>query len=163
MFCDKLLLAASGSFFSPLAGSFSSVKVPSKRHTWLVFPALTTLTTTSTITALQIVTKVKNSKKQQHTVTTAMVTPNPFVVSDEILGKISTAAASPLSDKDGNSSSISPKIVLFSKLLPIPVAKQSINPDDLKDWADQMEVELTVPPPVSGAADDGVWKNVNGH
>ncbi|KAG9303761.1 hypothetical protein G9A89_018658 [Geosiphon pyriformis] len=49
--------------------------------------------------------KAKNSKKQQQTVTTAMVIPNSFVIPDEILGKISTAAASPLSDMDGNSSS----------------------------------------------------------
>ncbi|KAG9289227.1 hypothetical protein G9A89_022537 [Geosiphon pyriformis] len=35
-------------------------------------------------------TKAKNSKKQQQTVTTAIVTPNFFVVPDEILDKIST-------------------------------------------------------------------------
>ncbi|KAG9303749.1 hypothetical protein G9A89_018646 [Geosiphon pyriformis] len=87
--------------------------------------------------------KVKNSKKQQQAVTTAMVTLNPFVVPDEILGKISIAAASSLPDMDGNSSSTSPKMV----------AKLSINSDDLKDWADQMEMESTVPPPVSGAID----------
>ncbi|KAG9301535.1 hypothetical protein G9A89_008387 [Geosiphon pyriformis] len=177
---NKLPLAASGSFSSPLAGSSFPVKVPSKRHTWvspsvvsttskspkifnnrpvnkLVFPALTTLTTTSTTTASQMATKVKNSKKQQQTVTTAMVTPNPFVVLDEIFGRIFTAAASSLPDMDGNSSGTSPKmgqnqplamlpdVVLSSRLSPIPVAKQSINPDDLKDWADQMEMESTVP------------------
>ncbi|KAG9303083.1 hypothetical protein G9A89_005041 [Geosiphon pyriformis] len=75
---------------------------------------------------------------------------------------------------DGNNSSTSSKIgqdqplavlsdVVFSgKLLPIPVAKQSINPDDLKDWADQMEMELIVPSPVPGAADSSAWENVNG-
>ncbi|KAG9301584.1 hypothetical protein G9A89_016654 [Geosiphon pyriformis] len=84
-----------------------------------------------------------------------MVTLNPFVVPDEIFSKIFTAAASPISDMDGNSSSISPKmgqdqplavlpdVVLSSRSSPIPVAKQSINPDDLKDWADQMEMEST--------------------
>ncbi|KAG9300859.1 hypothetical protein G9A89_004489 [Geosiphon pyriformis] len=81
---EKLLLAASGLFSS-------LVKVSSKKHTWvsssvvstisknpkifnnrpvnkLVFPAFTTPTITST----------------QQAVTTAMVTPNPFVVPDEI-------------------------------------------------------------------------------
>ncbi|KAG9305524.1 hypothetical protein G9A89_003587 [Geosiphon pyriformis] len=194
---EKLPLAASGSFSSPLAGSSSPVKVPSKRHTWvspsvvsttskspkifnnrpvnkLVFSALTILTTTSIITTSQMVTKAKNSKKQQQAVATVMVTLNPFVVPDEIFSKISTAAASPLPDMDGNSSSTSPKIgqdqplavlpdvVLSSRSLPISVAKQSINPDDFKDWADQMEMESTVLPPVSGAADGSAWENVNG-
>ncbi|KAG9299311.1 hypothetical protein G9A89_013959 [Geosiphon pyriformis] len=147
---EKLPLVASGSFSLPLAGSSSPVKVPSKRHTWinpsvvsttskspkifnnrpvnkLVFPALTTPTTTSTTTTSQMAVKAKNSKKQQQTVTTAMVTPNLFVVSDEIF-----------------------------------VAKQSINPNDLKDWADQMEMESTVTLPVSGTADGGAWENVYG-
>ncbi|KAG9294823.1 hypothetical protein G9A89_008515 [Geosiphon pyriformis] len=180
---NKLPLAASGSFSSPLASSSSPVKVFSKRHTWvspsvvsttsksprifnnrpvnkLVFPALTTPTITSTTTASQMAVKAKNSKKQQQAVATAMVTPNPFVVLDEIFSKISTAAASLIPDMDGNSSGTSPKmgqdqllavlsdVVLSSRLLPIPVAKQFINLDDLKDWADQMEMEST---------------NVNGH
>ncbi|KAG9302215.1 hypothetical protein G9A89_020649 [Geosiphon pyriformis] len=159
----------------------SPVKVPSKRHTQvspsvvsttskspkifnnrpvnkLVFPAFTTPTTTSTTTTSQMAAKAKNPKKQQQAVTTAIVTLNPFVIPDEIFGKISTAAASPLPNMDGNSSSTSPKmgqdqplavlpdVVLSSRSLPIPVAKQSINPDNLKDWADQMEMESTVPP-----------------
>ncbi|KAG9301532.1 hypothetical protein G9A89_008384 [Geosiphon pyriformis] len=89
---------------------------------------------------------------------TAMVTPNPFVVPDEIFGRIFTAAASSISDINGNSSSTSPKmgqnqplavlpnVVLSGRSSPIPVAKQSINPDDLKDWTDQMEMKSTVPP-----------------
>ncbi|KAG9293415.1 hypothetical protein G9A89_009139 [Geosiphon pyriformis] len=189
---NKLLLTASGSFSSPLAGSFFLVKVPSKKHIWvspsvvsttskspkifnnkpvnkLVFPALTTSTITSTTTTSQMAVKAKNSKKQQ-AVTTAMVTLNFFVVLDEIF----TAATSPLPDMDGNSSGTSPKmgqdqplavlsdVVFSSRLSPIPVAKQFINPDDLKNWTDQIEMESTVPPPVSGAADSGAWKNVNG-
>ncbi|KAG9294825.1 hypothetical protein G9A89_008517 [Geosiphon pyriformis] len=175
---DKLPLAASGSFSSPLAGSSSPVKVPSKKHTQvspsvvsttskspkifnnrpvnkLVFLVLTTSTTTSTTTTSQITAKVKNSKKQQQAVATAMITPNPFVVPDKIFSKISTAATSPLPNMDGNSSGTSPKmgqdqllavlsdVVLSSRLLPIPVAKQFINLDDLKNWADQMEMEST--------------------
>ncbi|KAG9297580.1 hypothetical protein G9A89_007655 [Geosiphon pyriformis] len=194
---DKLPLAASGLFSSHLAGSSSSVKVPSKRHTWvsfsivsttskspkifnnrlvnkLVFPALITSITTSTTTASQMAIKAKNSKKQQQTVATAMVTLNPFVVPDEIFGNIFTAVASFLPDMDGNNSSTSPKmgqdqllavlpdVVLSSRLSPIPVAKQSIDPDDLKDWTDQMDMKSTVSLPVSGTANGGAWKNVNG-
>ncbi|KAG9292553.1 hypothetical protein G9A89_006924 [Geosiphon pyriformis] len=184
---NKLPLTASGSFSSLLAGSSSLVKVLSKKHTRvspsvvstiskspkifnnrpvnkLVFPALTTLTTTSTTTASQMAAKAKNPKKQQQAVTTAMVTPNPFVVPDEIFSKISTVAASPIPDMDGNSSNTSPKlgqdqplavlsdVVLSGRSSPIPVVKQSINPDDLKDWADQIEMESTVPSPVFGAS-----------
>ncbi|KAG9297394.1 hypothetical protein G9A89_009478 [Geosiphon pyriformis] len=115
------------------------------QSTKLVFSALITLITTFTTTASQTATKAKNSKKQQQTVTTAIVTPNPFVVPDEIFNKIFTAAASLLPDMDGNSSSMSsklgqdqplavlPNVVLFGKSLPIPVAKQPINPDDFKN------------------------------
>ncbi|KAG9297649.1 hypothetical protein G9A89_011164 [Geosiphon pyriformis] len=162
---EKLPLAASGSFFSHLAGSFFPVKVLSKRHTWispsvvsitskspkifnnrpvnkLVFSVLTTPITTSTATALQMAVKAKNSKKQQQAVTTAM-----------ILGKISTAAASPLPDMDGNSNSLSPNmkqdqllavlpdVIIFGRFSPAMKAKQSIISDDLKDWVDQMEME----------------------
>ncbi|KAG9292557.1 hypothetical protein G9A89_006928 [Geosiphon pyriformis] len=118
--------------------------------------------------------KAKNPKKQQQAVTTAMVTPNPFVVPDEIFGKISTAAASPIPDMNGNSSGTSskmsqdqplavlPDMVLSGRSSPIPVAKQSINPDDFKDWADQMKMETTVLFPVSGTTNASTWENVNG-
>ncbi|KAG9292566.1 hypothetical protein G9A89_006937 [Geosiphon pyriformis] len=180
---NKLFLAASGSFSFPVKVlskkhtrvSLSVVSTTSKSPkifnnrpvNKLVFLALTTPTITSTTTASQMAAKAKNSKKQQQTVTTTMVTPNPFVVPDEIFSKISTVAASPIPDIDGNSSGTFPKmgqdqplavlpdVVLSSRSSPIPVAKQSINPDDLKDWADQMEMESTVPLPVS--------VNVNGH
>ncbi|KAG9294830.1 hypothetical protein G9A89_008522 [Geosiphon pyriformis] len=173
------------------------VKVPSKRHTQvnssvvstiskspklfnnkpvnkLVFLVLiTTTTSTTTITALQIATKAKNSKKPQQIVTTAMVTPNPFVVPDKILEKISTAAVSSFPNMDDNSNGTSHKIkkdkpqaVLFDKVLSgrfssVIEAKQFIILDNLKDWADQMEMESTVSPPVFGTADGGAWKNVN--
>ncbi|KAG9289242.1 hypothetical protein G9A89_022552 [Geosiphon pyriformis] len=124
---------ASDSFSSSLASSSSLVKVPSKKHIWispsvvfttsksqkifnnkpvnkLVFSALTTFTITTTITASQMAMKAKNSKKQQQAVTTAMVTPNPFVVSDKIFGKIFIAAVSFFTDMDGNSSGTSSKM-----------------------------------------------------
>ncbi|KAG9298720.1 hypothetical protein G9A89_012788 [Geosiphon pyriformis] len=179
---EKLSLAASGSFFLLLASSFSSVKVPSKRYTQissnivstiskspkifnnrpvnkLVFPTLTistttttaittatttTTTTTTTITtASQMAVKAKNSKKQQQTVVTAMVIPNPFVIPDEIF------AAAYLQDQ---LLAMLPNVVLPSRSLPIPVAKQSIISDNFKDWADQIKMESTISSPVSGAA-----------
>ncbi|KAG9297645.1 hypothetical protein G9A89_011160 [Geosiphon pyriformis] len=165
---EKLSLVASGLFFSPLAGNSSPVKVPLKRHTWvspsivsttskspkifnnrpvnkLVFPALTTPTTTSTTTASQMATKAKNSKKQQQAVTTAMVTLNSFVVPDEILGKISTVAASPLPDMDGNSNSSSPNMKQDQPLAVLP---------------DVMEMESFTPLPVSGVANGSTWMNI---
>ncbi|KAG9303233.1 hypothetical protein G9A89_013559 [Geosiphon pyriformis] len=118
--------------------------------------------------------KAKNSKKHQQAGTTAMVTLNPFVVSDEILGKISTAAASSLPNMDGNSNSstpnmkqdqplaVLPDVVIFSRFSSAMEAKQSIILDDLKDWADQMEMESSTPLPVFGIADGSAWMNVNG-
>ncbi|KAG9293566.1 hypothetical protein G9A89_005569 [Geosiphon pyriformis] len=161
---NKLPLVASGSFSLPLAGSSSSVKVPSKRHTQvspsvvstiskspkifnnrpvnkLVFSALTTPTTTSTITASQMAVKAKNSKKQQQAVTTAMITPNLFMVPDEIFSKISTAAASPLPDMDGNSSSTSPKMGQDQPLAVLPDVVLSSRSSPIP--ADQMKMEST--------------------
>ncbi|KAG9301620.1 hypothetical protein G9A89_016690 [Geosiphon pyriformis] len=159
---NKLPLAASDSFSSPLAGSSFSVKVSFKRHTRvspsvvsttskspkifnnrpvnkLVFPAFITFTTTTTTTALQMATKAKNSKKQQQAVTTAMVTLNSFVILDEILDKISIATASPLLDMDSNSSGTSPKIgqnqllaVLPDVLLPGCIGLKSVSQDAIK-------------------------------
>ncbi|KAG9299088.1 hypothetical protein G9A89_020401 [Geosiphon pyriformis] len=103
--------------------------------------------------------KVKNSKKQQQAVTTAMVIPNSFVIPNKILDKIFTAAASSLSDMNNNNSSTSFKmgqnqplamlfdIVLSSRSLPIPEAQQFIISNNLKDWTDQIEIESTAPPP----------------
>ncbi|KAG9306093.1 hypothetical protein G9A89_015997 [Geosiphon pyriformis] len=172
---EKLLLVASDLFSSPLASSFFSVKIsPSVVFTAfkspkifnnrpvnkLVFLALTTPITTSITTALQMAMKAKNFKKQQQTLTTALITSNSFVVLDEIFSKISTAAASPLLDMDGNSSGIFskmgqdqllavlPDVVLSGRLSPIPT--------------DQMEMESTVSPSVSGAADGSAWENSAG-
>ncbi|KAG9306094.1 hypothetical protein G9A89_015998 [Geosiphon pyriformis] len=109
---------------------FFSVKVFLKRHTWvslsvsitskspkifnnrpvnkLVFPALTTSITITT--ASQIAKKAKKSKKQQQAFATVLVTPNLFVVPNEILGKIFTALVSLFSDMDDNSNGTSFKM-----------------------------------------------------
>ncbi|KAG9294824.1 hypothetical protein G9A89_008516 [Geosiphon pyriformis] len=98
----------------------------------------------------------------QQTVAIAMVTLNPFVVSDEILGKISITATSPLPDMNSNSNGstpntkqdqplvVLPDVVISGRSSPATEAKQPIILDDLKDWADQMEMESSTPPPVSG-------------
>ncbi|KAG9306096.1 hypothetical protein G9A89_016000 [Geosiphon pyriformis] len=102
--CEKLFLAAFGSFFSSLAGGFSPVKIPSKRYTRispnvvsttskspkifnnrpvnkLIFSVLTTsITTTTTTSASQMAAKAKNSKKH------------------------------PLPDMNGNNNGLTPKI-----------------------------------------------------
>ncbi|KAG9286925.1 hypothetical protein G9A89_001163 [Geosiphon pyriformis] len=65
-------------------------------------------------------------------------------------------------DQD-QSLAVLPDVVLFGKLSPIPVAKQFIISDDLKDWADQMGIESTASSPVFGAANGSAWKNVNGY
>ncbi|KAG9299754.1 hypothetical protein G9A89_013114 [Geosiphon pyriformis] len=80
-----------------------------------------------------------------------MVTLNPFVVPDEIFSKISTAAASLLPDMNGNSSSTSSKMGQDQPLAVLP------------NVTDQIEIESTVFPPVSGAANGRAWKNMNGH
>ncbi|KAG9284806.1 hypothetical protein G9A89_003729 [Geosiphon pyriformis] len=174
----KLSLAASDLFSLSLIGSFSSVKVSSKRHTWvnpnvvsttfknpkifnnrpvnkLVFLAFTTSTTTTTTTtttfASQMAAKAKNSKKQQQTVTTAM-----------ILGKISTTAASPLLNMNGNSNgstlnmkqnqllAVLSDVVISSRFFSAMKAKQFIISNDLKNWANQIEIKSSTPSPVSG-------------
>ncbi|KAG9292572.1 hypothetical protein G9A89_006943 [Geosiphon pyriformis] len=90
-----------------------------------------------------------------------MVIPKSFVVLDEIFCKISIAAASSLSDMDDNSSSTSPKMDQDQPLAVL--SNVPIILDDLKNWADQMEMESSAPPPTSSAANGGVWENVNGH
>ncbi|KAG9303754.1 hypothetical protein G9A89_018651 [Geosiphon pyriformis] len=83
-----------------------------------------------------------------------MVTPNPFVVPDEIFSKISTAAAaSPIPDMYGNSSSTSSKMGQDQPLAVLPDVIGLIK------W----KWNQLSPPPVSGASDAGAWVNVSGH
>ncbi|KAG9286896.1 hypothetical protein G9A89_012446 [Geosiphon pyriformis] len=175
---NKLPLAASGSFSSPLAGSSSLVKIsPSVVSTTskspkifnnrpvnkLVFSALTTPTTTSITTALQMA----------QAITTAMITPNFFVVPDEIFGKISIAAASPILDMDDNSSGTSskigqdqplavlPNVVSSGRSLPVLEAKQfsSVESPVLGNWTDEIETDSSSPL-VSGATSGGTWETI---
>ncbi|KAG9284785.1 hypothetical protein G9A89_003708 [Geosiphon pyriformis] len=157
---DKLPLTASGSFFSALAGSSSPIKVFSKRHTWVSFSVVSTTSKSPKIFNNRPVLplpllflllllhkwsqKQKIPKKSSRQLQLLWLHQAP----DKIFNKISTAAASSLPDIDGNSSGISPKmgqdqplavlpnVVLSGRSSLIPVAKQPINLDDFKDWAD---------------------------
>ncbi|KAG9307664.1 hypothetical protein G9A89_023229 [Geosiphon pyriformis] len=145
---DKLPLVATKAIFSSLAG-FSSVKVPSKKHTWvslsiasiptkspkvfnnrpvnkLVFPSIdSTLGAVSTISSKKMIKKTKSLEKWEQSLVSVIVTPNPFVVPNEILDEISIASFSTFRSS------------------PVLEANQSspVGSLVLGNWADQMETE----------------------
>ncbi|KAG9301422.1 hypothetical protein G9A89_018094 [Geosiphon pyriformis] len=151
----KLPLVATESTFSSLTG-FSLVKVPSKRHTWvsssvastptkspkvfnnrpvnkLVFPSIdSTPGASGTISSKKMVKKTKSLEKWGQLLASAIVTLNPFVISNEILDEIFVA-----------SSDIRSLLVLEAKQSP-PVESPV-----LENWADQMETKSS-PSLVSG-------------
>ncbi|KAG9286012.1 hypothetical protein G9A89_022688 [Geosiphon pyriformis] len=120
---NKLSLVATEAIFSSLTG-FSSVKVLSKKHTW-----------------------VKQS------LVSAIVTPNSFVVPNEILDEIFIALSS-TSSKMGQDQPLAvlSNMVSFGKSSLVLETKQSLSVGSpvFKNWANQMETEL-FPPLVSGA------------
>ncbi|KAG9285915.1 hypothetical protein G9A89_013340 [Geosiphon pyriformis] len=146
---NKLPLIATEATSSSLAG-FSPVKVSLKKHTWvspsiaftltkspkvfnnrpinkLVFPFIDLIPGASnTISLKKIVKKTKSSEKWGQSLASAIVTPNPFVVPNEILDEIPIALSGTLS-------------------LPVLEAKQfpSIGLSVLENWADQIETELS--------------------
>ncbi|KAG9294705.1 hypothetical protein G9A89_008184 [Geosiphon pyriformis] len=73
---------------------------------------------------------------------------------------------------DGNSNNSTPNVkqdqllavlsdvVISSRLFPVMEAKLLIISDNLKDWADQMEMESSTPLPASGVANGGAWMNI---
>ncbi|KAG9302333.1 hypothetical protein G9A89_008825 [Geosiphon pyriformis] len=113
---NKLPLVAIKATSSFLAG-FLSVKVSSKRHTWvsssiastltkspkvfnnrlvnkLVFPSIdSTSGASSTTSSKKMVKKTKSSEKWRQSLVSAIVTPNLFVISNKILDKISIASS----------------------------------------------------------------------
>ncbi|KAG9306095.1 hypothetical protein G9A89_015999 [Geosiphon pyriformis] len=54
-------------------------------------------------------------------------------------------------------------MILSDRSLSVLEAKQFITSDDLKDWTDQIKIELTVSLLISGAANGSAWVNVNSH
>ncbi|KAG9300740.1 hypothetical protein G9A89_023538 [Geosiphon pyriformis] len=113
---EKLFLVATKSISLSLA-DFSPVKVSSKRHTWvsssvasiptkspkvfnnrpvnkLVFLSIDSTPGASGITSSKkMVKKTKSSEKWGQLLASAIVTPNPFVVPNEILNEISVVSS----------------------------------------------------------------------
>ncbi|KAG9287413.1 hypothetical protein G9A89_023785 [Geosiphon pyriformis] len=184
--CDKLPLVATEATSSSLAG-FLPVKVPSKRHIW-VSPSVASTPTKSpkvfnnrpvnklvfffidstsdafsTTSSKKIVKKTRSSEKWEQLLASAIVTLNPFVVSNEILDEISIALSGTLS-KIGQDQPLAvlPNVVFFGRSLLVLEAKQSssVGSSVLGNWADQMETDSSSPL-VSGAIFDGAWETIN--
>ncbi|KAG9300100.1 hypothetical protein G9A89_000840 [Geosiphon pyriformis] len=156
---EKLSLVATESISSSLAG-FSPVKVPSKRHTWvspsvafistkspkvfnnrpvnkLVFPSIDSISGVSSITSSKkMVKKTKSSEKWGQLLASAIITPNPFVVPNEI-----SVASFSMSSKMGQDQPLAvlSNVVFSNRSLPILEAKQS---------------------PFVGATSGGAWKTI---
>ncbi|KAG9284566.1 hypothetical protein G9A89_000649 [Geosiphon pyriformis] len=174
---NKLSLVATEATSSSLAG-FSPVKVPSKRHTW-VSPSVASTSTKSlkvfnnrpvnklvfssiassaanTSSSKKMVKKTKSSEKWRQSLAFAIVTPNLFVVLNEILDEISVALSS-ISSKIGLNQPLAvlPNVVFFGRSLLVLETKQfpSVGLSVLGNWTDQMETESSLSL-VSGAVSD---------
>ncbi|KAG9286455.1 hypothetical protein G9A89_014621 [Geosiphon pyriformis] len=168
---NKLSLVTTEATSSSLA-DFSPVKIPSKRHTWislsvaftptkspkvfnnksvnkLVFPFIDlTPGAASTTSSKKIVKKTKSSEKWGQLLAFAIVTLNPFVVFNKILDKISIASSGILSKIGLNQLlAVLPNVMSSSRSLLVLEAKQSlpVGSPVLKNWADQMETESSLP------------------
>ncbi|KAG9305726.1 hypothetical protein G9A89_005124 [Geosiphon pyriformis] len=109
--------------------------------------------------------KIKSSEKWKQLLASVIVTPNPFVVPNEILDEISIASSGMLS-KMGQDQSLAvlPNMVSSGRSLPVLEAKQSLSVGSsvLENWADQMKTELSSPL-ISGVTSGGVWKTITNH
>ncbi|KAG9284221.1 hypothetical protein G9A89_002030 [Geosiphon pyriformis] len=172
----KLPLVATESNFSSLAG-FSPVKVSSKRHTW-VSPSVVSTPTKSpkvfnnrpvnklvffsidstpgvsdTTSSKKMVKKTKSSEKWEQSLASAIVTPNPFVVLNEI-----SITSSGISSKMGQDQPLAvlPNVVSSSRSSLVVEAKQSpsVGSPVFGNWADQIETDSSLSL-VSGATSGG--------
>ncbi|KAG9301929.1 hypothetical protein G9A89_020973 [Geosiphon pyriformis] len=160
---EKLSLVATESTSSSLAG-FLPVKIPSKRHTWVSPSVASTPTKSPKVFNNRPVNKLvfpsidSTSGAFEQSLASAIVTPNPFVVPNEILDEISVASSG-TSSKMGQDQPLAvlPNVVFSSRLSPVLEAKQSppVESPVLRNWADQMETDLS-PPLVSGATFGGI-------
>ncbi|KAG9306148.1 hypothetical protein G9A89_016052 [Geosiphon pyriformis] len=157
--CKKLPLVATKASSLSLAG-FSPVKVLLKKHIWISPSIASTLTKSpkifnnkpvnklvfSSIDSLFGAASTTSSKKMS--LVSAIVTPNPFVVPNEILNKISIVLSSTLS-KMGQDYllAVLPNVVSSSRSLLVLEAKQflPVGSPVFENWADQMEAELSPP------------------
>ncbi|KAG9289719.1 hypothetical protein G9A89_014454 [Geosiphon pyriformis] len=152
---EKLPLVATESTSSSLAG-FSSVKVSSKRHTWVSPSVASTLTKSPKVFNNRPVNKLvfpsidltpgafgtTSSKKMS--LVSAIVTLKPFVVPNEILDEISVTSSG-TSSKIGQDEPlvVLPNVVSSGRFLPVLETKQSspVGLPVLENWANQMETE----------------------
>ncbi|KAG9294109.1 hypothetical protein G9A89_021468 [Geosiphon pyriformis] len=104
-----------------------------------------------------MVKKTKSSEKWRQLLASAIVTPKPFVVSNEILDEI-FIALSGMSSKIGQDQSLAvlPNVASSDRSLPVLEANQSppVGSPVLGNWADQIETESSLSL-VSGAPSDG--------
>ncbi|KAG9300711.1 hypothetical protein G9A89_023509 [Geosiphon pyriformis] len=185
---NKLPLVVTEATFSSLAG-FSPVKVPSKRHTWispsvasiptkspkvfnnrpvnkLVFSSIdSTSGVSSTTFSKKMIKKTRSSEKWRQLLAFAIVTPNSFVVPNEILDEISIVSSG-TSSKIGQDQPLAvlPNVMSSGRSLPVLEAKQSPPVESLVlgNWANQMETDSS-PSLVSGAISGGAWETITSH
>ncbi|KAG9296639.1 hypothetical protein G9A89_002910 [Geosiphon pyriformis] len=174
---DKLSLVATEATSSSLAG-FSPVKVLSKRHIWVSPSVASTPTKSPKVFNNRLVNKLvfpsidstpgasikktRSSEKWRQLLASAIVTPNPFVVPNEILDEISVTSFG-MSSKMGQNQPLAvlPNVVSSGRSSPVLEAKQSpsVGSPVLENWADQMETESS-PPLVSGTTSGGAWETI---
>ncbi|KAG9292891.1 hypothetical protein G9A89_016253 [Geosiphon pyriformis] len=159
---DKLPLVATETTSSFLTG-FSPIKIFLKRHTWVSPSVVSTPTKSpkvfnnrpvnklvfffiafisgaaSTISSKKIVKKTKSSEKWEQSLVSAIVTPNFFVIPNEILDEISVVLSS-MSSKmcQDQLLAVLPNVVSSGRSSPVLEAKQSppIRLPVLENWAD---------------------------
>ncbi|KAG9285383.1 hypothetical protein G9A89_010858 [Geosiphon pyriformis] len=159
---EKLPLVVTEATSSSLAG-FSPVKISSKRYTWISLSVASIRTKSPKVFNNKLVNKlvfffiaftsgaasISSSKKIEQSLASAIVTPNPFVVFNKILDKISIVLSS-MSSKMGQNQPLAvlPNVVSSSRSSLVLKAKQSFSVGSpvLENWADQMETESSFSP-----------------
>ncbi|KAG9300379.1 hypothetical protein G9A89_010003 [Geosiphon pyriformis] len=147
---DKLSLVTTEAISLSLAG-FSLVKVPLKRHTWISFSVAFNPTKSPKVFNNRPVNKLvflSIDSAPNQLLASAIVTPNPFVVPNEILDEI-FIVLSDTSSKMGQNQPLAvlPNVVSSGRSSPVLETKQSLSVGSsvLGNWADQMETELSSP------------------
>ncbi|KAG9289789.1 hypothetical protein G9A89_015369 [Geosiphon pyriformis] len=171
---DKLPLVVIKATFSSLTVSPSVASTPIKSPkvfnnrlvNKLVFFFIASISGAASIFfSKKIVKKTKSSEKWEQLLVFAIVTPNPFVVSNEILDKISIVLSGILS-KIGLDQLlvVLPNMVSSSRSLLVLEVKQSspVGLPVLGNWADQMETESSLPL-VSGTTSGGAWETITSY
>ncbi|KAG9304594.1 hypothetical protein G9A89_020158 [Geosiphon pyriformis] len=109
-----------------------------------------------------MVKKTRSSEKWGQLLASAIVTPNLFVVSNEILDKISIALSGTSSKMDQDQLlAVLPNVVSSGKSSLVVEAKQSlpVGSSVLGNWTDQIETDLS-PSLVTGATSGDAWKTI---